>query len=572
MSTGNKFKLEATLIAAVCVVLFVGALVGTSTVGKRYAERKTEELLGYACQDLPNTLRGNFYSSAQLESEKIVGRMSAKNPLLSAEVRKLLDGCAFDEIYLVSHHGKVLAAADPAIVGKDLTTIPSMIDFLSLVETPNLVIEQPIRLSIADAKTEVSYCGFPQEDGSLLLCGFNVGRLQRNFVRSGADLLSTWAIGESGTYAVVNDATGKLVFDVRNGAKAGDRFDATCDPAALTDDFDIDTTHVGTFFGKRCHYRVYNCYGLRTVAFIEHDEFFSQVNVMVLTVAFVLFLTFLAFGAVFRRVMLANRAIARLREAEDKQRLKDMVMATSIQKHSLPTNFPPYPNLVDIFDIYAFMQTAKEVGGDFYDFYFVGKNKVALVVADVSGKGVPAAMFMMRAKTTLQGFLKTGRDLVEAMVETNNHLCEGNSDDIFVTAWVGVCDLATGKVEYVNAGHNPPIIRRTDGSLEWIRPRSGLVMAAMEGTTYRSHELTLAPGDGIVLYTDGVTEAQNPAGALYGEDRFERVTAATDVAVDARTYCDSVLTSLEQFAEGAEQADDITMLAFRLKKFRAAED
>jgi len=176
----------------------------------------------------------------------------------------------------------------------------------------------------------------------------------------------------------------------------------------------------------------------------------------------------------------------------------------------------------------------------------------------------------MRAKTTLQGVLKGGQSLAEAVARTNDRLCEGNLEDMFVTAWVGICDLVTGEVEYVNAGHNPPVIRRADGSVEWVRPRSGLVMAAMPGAKYRSHVVTLKPGDGLVLYTDGVTEAQNIDSELYGEPRLEAATQGIHISLDAHQYCDRIWDSLEDFVGEAEQADDITMLAFRLKRFASA--
>jgi len=566
MADVKRTGLRHALIVAIGVAMFVAAIGGVAVVGGRQARLKTEDLLAYSCSDLSDTYRGNIFSYLLMESKVVAGKVSAAKPPSPAEVRDLISYMAIDELYLVDQYGKVLAAADPAIVGRDLSNVPSMIEFLSLVETPDHLVEQPIRLSLADSSTEVFYGGFPQADGSLVICGYTVDHLRENFIESGEDLMSTWAIGDSGAYAVVDDRTGKLVFDIEGKVEAGSEFASFGDPNALKVDFDVDTTHTGMIGGKLCHYRVFDFYGLRLVAYMSHDEFFGSVKAMTIMVAIMLLLMYVVFGAVFHRVTVANQAVARMREAEDKQRIKDMVMATSIQKHSLPTVFPPYPKYADNFDIYAFMQTAKEVGGDFYDFYFVASGKIAMIAADVSGKGVPAAMFMMRAKTTLQALLKSGKPLAEAVAKANKRLCEGNLEDMFVTAWVGICDLHTGEIEYVNAGHNPPLIRRADGSVEWIRQRSGLALAAMEGMTYRSHKLTLALGDGLVLYTDGVTEAQYEDGELYGEKRLESATYAVEMAKDARRYCDDVMASLSKFVGNAEQADDITMLAFRMKR------
>lgn len=248
-------------------------------------------------------------------------------------------------------------------------------------------------------------------------------------------------------------------------------------------------------------------------------------------------------------------------------------MAKSIQSNVLPTLFPPYPDLADKIDIFACMRTAREVGGDFYDFYFVGRGKLALVIADVSGKGVPAALFMMRAKTTLQTLLKGGGDLAAIVAEVNGRLCQNNEANMFVTAWIGVVDLASGSVEYVNAGHNPPILRHADGSFSYLRGRQGPPLAVMDGVRYRKPTISLAPSEGIFLYTDGVTEAANRTNDLFGEDRLLAAIArppADGAAFRAsRRLCDDILAEVDAFAEGAEQADDITMLAFKLTKLGA---
>ena len=188
------------------------------------------------------------------------------------------------------------------------------------------------------------------------------------------------------------------------------------------------------------------------------------------------------------------------------------------------------------------------------------------MIADVSGKGVPAALFMMRAKATIQSHLKSGLGIVEAIGKANHRLTVNNDANMFVTAWVGIVDLATGALEYVNAGHNPPLVKRADGSLEYLTPKSGPPLAVMDGVEYRPQSLTLGRGDGLLLYTDGVTEATNRADELYGEDRLLRTMRGLLGARDAGTLIDGVLKSVDVFADGAEQADDITILGFKLKE------
>ena len=258
-----------------------------------------------------------------------------------------------------------------------------------------------------------------------------------------------------------------------------------------------------------------------------------------------------------------NRLRGYIEEAEHRADA-ELVMAKSIQTNSLPSRFPPYPDLADRIDIFARMITAKEVGGDFYDFYFVGSGKLALVMADVSGKGIPAALFMMRAKATIQSYLRSGLGIVEAVESANRWLAAENDANMFVTAWIGIVDLATGEMEYVNAGHNPPLVSRTDGRVEYLTPRSGPPLAAMDGVNYLRQAFSLNSGDGLLLYTDGVTEAMNAAGTLYGEGRLLRTTRNLLGEKDERALIDGVLKGIESFVSGAEQTDDITMLGFKL--------
>ena len=208
------------------------------------------------------------------------------------------------------------------------------------------------------------------------------------------------------------------------------------------------------------------------------------------------------------------------------------------------------------------MKPAKEVGGDFYDFYFTGPKTLVFLVADVSGKGVPAAMFMMRAKTLLKGAAQTGKPLAQVVAETNDALCEGNEANMFVTAWIGELHLDTGVVVYVNAGHNPPAWRSA-GAVTYLRGTPGLVLGAMAGVPYRSHEVRLAPGDALYLYTDGITEQPNAAGELFGEARLLDILKAAPPR--QQELLEKVLAAVAAHAGAVEQADDCTQLALRYR-------
>lgn len=241
---------------------------------------------------------------------------------------------------------------------------------------------------------------------------------------------------------------------------------------------------------------------------------------------------------------------------------EDLEIAKKIQHSSLPSVFPPYPNRKD-FSIFASMDAAKEVGGDFYDFYLLDENRLAFVVADVSGKGIPGAMFMMTAKTLIKGFAESGLKVNEVFTKVNNKLCENNEAGMFVTGWMGILDTRTGLISYANAGHNPPAIKHCDGSYEYLRSRPNLVLAGMENINYREQQVQLQPGDEIYLYTDGVTEAHDMNKQLFGEKRLiESLNRTAGMSVEK--ICAAVRKDVNEFVGEAEQFDDITMLCIRI--------
>ena len=241
----------------------------------------------------------------------------------------------------------------------------------------------------------------------------------------------------------------------------------------------------------------------------------------------------------------------------------ELAAARAIQESALPRTFPPYPEIPS-FDVYATMDAAREVGGDFYDFFLIGdggpdSGKLAFLIADVSGKGVPAALFMMKAKAQVRRELQSGLGLAEAIGNANNELADGNDSCMFVTMWVGVLDYGTGNVEYVNAGHNPPLLRQQGSDWCWLKGRSGLPLGLSANLPYESRSLECGTDASFLLYTDGVTEAMSEDDVMYGEKRLEAVVnASSDVAPEA--LVEAVRSDVAAFAKGAEQSDDITIL------------
>ena len=239
---------------------------------------------------------------------------------------------------------------------------------------------------------------------------------------------------------------------------------------------------------------------------------------------------------------------------------RELEYAKQIQLSALPTNFPEKEN----FEIYAQMIAAKEVGGDFYDFYKLSDTTVAFLAADVSGKGIPAAMFMMTAKTIIKDLAESGMSVNDIFTKANEKLCENNESGMFVTAWMGILDLTTGRMQFANAGHNPPLLKRANGDFEYLKTRAGFVLAGMEGIRYRAGELMFYPGDRLFLYTDGVPEATNADNKLYGEDRLLAYMNENALA-KATEFLPALKANIDEFVGDAPQFDDITMLMFDYK-------
>ena len=259
-----------------------------------------------------------------------------------------------------------------------------------------------------------------------------------------------------------------------------------------------------------------------------------------------------------------NSTVTSLKDymGREQEKIKqELVFAKSIQLSALP-KVDTVERYGQLFELYATMDTAKEVGGDFYDFYMLDESHLAILIADVSGKGIPAAMFMMTSKTMLKNLVDSGMGLSEAFTKANEELCETNDAGMFVTVWMGILDLKTGGLDFVNAGHNPPLIYNENGDFAYLKSMSGLVLTGMEGLKYKSQKTRLRPGDKLFLYTDGVTEANNPEEELFGEERLlEYINSVKDRSV--KDILLGVKESIDVFARETEQFDDITMIGIR---------
>ncbi len=246
----------------------------------------------------------------------------------------------------------------------------------------------------------------------------------------------------------------------------------------------------------------------------------------------------------------------------EKERIgTELALATRIQADMLPSIFPPYPDRTE-FEIYAKMDPAKEVGGDFYDFFLIDDDHLGVVIADVSGKGIPAALFMMGSKILVQNYAMTGMSPGKVLEAVNHQICQNNREQMFVTVWLGILDIPTGKLTCANAGHEYPVLKTPDGAFELYHDKHGFVIGGMDGMRYKEYEIVLEPGAKLFVYTDGVPEATDADKALFGTERMlAALNECRDGSPDA--ILKNVRAEVDAFVGDAEQFDDLTMVCLK---------
>ena len=241
----------------------------------------------------------------------------------------------------------------------------------------------------------------------------------------------------------------------------------------------------------------------------------------------------------------------------------DLAIAGEIQQTILPRSFPPFPELTEVVDIYASMTPAKDVGGDFYDFFQIDDERIGLVIADVSGKGVPASLFMAVSRTLLRATALRGVSSAECLTYANKLLCKESLDSMFVTVFYGIYHYKTGMMDYTNAGHNPPYLLRGGRTVECLPVASNFVVGVFDDIEYESNTLTFGIGDTLLLYTDGVTEAFNDKREQFSESNLQDILASMHESSSAKEVVTSVLQSVKTFSGDYPQSDDITLLSLQ---------
>ena len=462
------------------------------------------------------------------------------HPLDTASLQRLAREMRVTEISVANDDGDIVSSSEPDYLAHDgksafnfRTAGGKAEDMMCLVDGDETEYCQPFRSNTANGKWR-KFIGVWRPSGGFVEIGCD-GPSLRSLSRSSiVDLFKNWRVSGTGGI-VVTTMSGLVLSDYAEPNREGTQW------------HEPDSS----FYWKRKDVEGFAVYVMipKLSAAVQRDVLVGATAALNgAALVFVALLVGFVISSFVRHQMRSQAA-------------KELGMAKDIQLSALPSVFPPFPDELR-FDIWACMDTAKEVGGDFYDCYFTGTDRVLFLIADVSGKGVPAAMFMMRAKTLIKSAAQTGKPLAQVFEEANDALCEGNTSSTFVTVWAGELNRRTGHVAYVNAGHNPPVLRRA-GAVEMLKSKPSLVLGWMPGASYHVEEMQLNPGDEIYLYTDGITEQPNTANVLYGEDRLLKTLSRGEN--HQRALLDAVLADVRRHAAGAEQADDCTQLVIRYR-------
>ena len=535
----SRRKLAACLAGAVGAA-FLGSPLLTWLLHDTLAERNANRLIDIAFEDVENAIREavdrRLVRQAMLFRDRLPALRAepvwADPQAAVARLREVARELFVDELCVIGADGILTHSADARDIGFDFNTIGGQAGaFRPLLDRETEVAQGLMPNSRAGDM--IKYVGVWLPEGGFVQVGCREASV-RHLARSAVTgLTHNRHVSGNDGYLVITTGSGTIISHLDPAFESGQWRGAPPD----------------------CHWQRREVEGFPVYAMVPKHAAVVERRVLVGTSA-LLNAAALVLASVLVGIVIAVwvRSQARARRA------KELAMAADIQENAIPRVFPPFPSEKRI-DLFADMRPARDVGGDFYDFYFTGPQAVTFLVADVSDKGVPAALFMMRAKTILKNLAQSGRPLADVVREANDALCEGNAASMFVTAWVGTLDLATGAVTYVNAGHNPPVrLRAPDGSAAYVRSRPGLVLGAMPGAKYRAETLALEPGDAIYLYTDGVTEQADPRGELFGEERLRAFLEAGGVLERPETCTGAVLAGVDAHAAGAEQSDDRTQL------------
>lgn len=554
------------LIFGAALALYAALMSIAWIIGTNSAWEKTEAQLDYAVMDVHDTVAGAIDTMLDHVARTAVRHIGSPQRMSMERVAAGAKELDIDELNIVDRSGEIIASNDPMCLGVVMAGDPVMDAFMKLTNGVVTTVSQPFRPHARNPNFRAKYlaAAFPGGNGFVQV-GLDERRLAKMLPSVLGYIFDEWLLGRTGFFLCADIETGRLISnpsrhrdEARTLAEAGYDIEVAKRHEALSEGKVLGVTFVQRLFGEKCYCRAFLFGGHRFLAALPEREYYDFRDMFGIVFGVLLLLILGAFAFFLDRIFYDADCLRAFYAAEDARRSKDMEIAKTIQDAALPGPLPESAS----FSLFAAMQTAKEVGGDFYDYFHIDVTRVAFLVADVSGKGITAALYMMTAKALIKDALMLECDPAVALSKVNAELCRNNPAGMFLTAWVGILDLETGVVTFANAGHNPPVRLGKGGSCDFIAAKSGPVLAFMDDIAYKARTMRLEPGDALFLYTDGVTEALDARGELFGETRLAEALQSVESA-SAHKICTVVRAVVAAFAGGAPQADDITVLAIR---------
>lgn len=578
------------IVLAICFVLSISFIyTAQNNMSKNDIDRTLTSVINETSSDVEDTVDAHMLQIAELVTKEIVQG--------DYDVNELASRYELSDVILINKKGIIFEANNPIYLGFDMASGEQSAEFLCLLNGTKSYV-QGFRAISYDWNTSKKYAGVATDFGFVQI-SYDSAMLQNKVKAELLSIAKNQTIGNNGGVVIVDGENNIISYS--KTVNITKLFTKTTDLSSVRPNSEVVSVKLNDEDYYACCKSVGGYYIISL--FSREDAIFSRDVALYLT-GFSMLLIFavmymllyiLIKNIVVKQIVqmtksLSNISSGNLEEVVDVRSSKEfsslsddinstvdtlknlideaaaridaeLEFAKEIQLSSLPG--PWHDNsAAKKFEVAATMDTAKEVGGDFYDYYMSSPTAFNFLVADVSGKGIPAAMFMMRAKSVLRSFSERDISVNEVFMNANETLAEGNETDMFVTAWQGKLDITTGMVRYANAGHNQPVIRHVDGSCEYLSERPNFVLAGMDGVKYKLHEYQLMPGEIIYLYTDGITEATNKDNELYGDDRLLNIMNNCQFETLEELIA-AIRADIDAFVKDAPQFDDMTMLALK---------
>lgn len=597
------------IIKGLSIIIFVAFLISSlvnAFILIKQSKDYSDKLLRQAIDDIIQKVDYDMQENFILLCEDIQSYITAANDTNPEDVKKTYNKYKVSEVNIIDENGIIIESTEKKYIGYDMKSSGQSADFFENVKQYGKYV-QNCQATSYDASVQMAYSGVRLKNGSYLQVGFSDDIL-REYIASFLSTATKFShVGLEGDVIVV-DSSGNIISSNNKENLGKSLYEISGDTeqtkkllGRLKSDGNIKIKNI--MFDNvsyKCAASVFFDNYMIAVSPIKEvyqnplfSIFISSVITFIVFVVLLIRVYILIKKCVVSKIKNVNSSLAEIadgnlnvdvnirssiefselsdsinnmgdslkkyNEKEREQIQKELKLAETVQLSAIPTIFPPFPDRTE-FDLHAVMQPAKTVGGDFYDFFFIDDDILAFMIADVSGKGIPAAMFMMKAKTIIKNQAKMGVPLKTVMQKANDSLYQENSSGMFVTVWIGFLNVRTGHLTYINAGHNKPLIYRQNEGYFFIKDKSGIAVALMDDFNYKVFETNLKAGDKIFLYTDGVTEANNADEELYTEAELLNFLNKTGDC-PAKELCEKVKDEVVRFSDGAEQFDDITMLA-----------